>query len=155
MYRDVGVKRSPHGLHQLALSISRLSPIVSRPLTFLAMKIASLILRPDRRFFDLTSFHRRMRPTFSLGNSSLISRLRQSFSFSRRRLRPPGNIQRRSRRRLTRRTRPRFVATSFEDFAIFRIVSPRGRTQVHECSIWKLNRRYLPLTNFAALPAAT
>jgi hypothetical protein len=33
-------------------------------------------------------------------------------------LRPPGNIQTPSRFRLTRSTRPRFAATSFEDFAI-------------------------------------
>jgi hypothetical protein len=48
----------------------------------------------------------------------LISLRRQSLSVSRARLRPPGNIQSPSRFRLTRSTRPRFTATSFEDFAI-------------------------------------
>lgn len=127
MYRDVRVKRSPHGLRQPALSISRLSPMESRPAAFFATKMASLILRPDGRVFDLTSFHRWTRPSLSSGSSSLISRLRQSFSLSRCRLRPPGNIQTRSRRRLTRRTRPCLVTTSFEDFAIFWVVSPFDR----------------------------
>src|SRR5690348_17019358 len=92
--------------------------MASRPEAFLAMKMASLILRPEWRFLDLTSFQRRSRPTFSFGSSSLISRFRQSLSFSFWRLRPPGNIHRPSRRRLTSRTRPRFAATSFDDFAI-------------------------------------
>jgi hypothetical protein len=40
------------------------------------------------------------------------------FSVSRPHLRPPGNIHRWSRLLLTNNTRPRFVATSFDDFAI-------------------------------------
>jgi hypothetical protein len=48
----------------------------------------------------------------------LISLCRHSFALSRLRLRPPGNIQSPSRFRLTRSTRPRFAATSFEDFVI-------------------------------------
>src|SRR5262245_8082796 len=51
-------------------------------------------------------------------SSSLISRRRQSFALSRARFRPPGNIHNRSRLRLTRSTRPRFDATSFEDLAM-------------------------------------
>jgi hypothetical protein len=118
MYRDVGVRRMPRGLRQIALSISCLSPIVSRPDAFAVPKIASLILRPERQFLAVTSFQSRRRPSLSFGSSSLISLRRQSLSLSRARLRPPGNIQSPSRFRLTRSTRPRFAATSFEDFAI-------------------------------------
>src|ERR1700761_2018841 len=108
----------PRGLRQVARSSSRLSPMSSSPVARLAMKIASLMRRPVSRFLVLTSFQRRSRPSLSLGSSSLISRLRQSLSVSFCRLRPPGNIQRPSRRRRTRRTRPRFAATSLDDFAI-------------------------------------
>src|ERR1700675_1227526 len=108
----------PRGLRQIALSISFLSPIVRRPDAFAATKIASLIFRPERRFLVLTSFQSLRRPSLSFGSSSLISLRRQSLSLSRARLRPPGNIQSPSRFRLTRSTRPRFPATSFEDFAI-------------------------------------
>jgi hypothetical protein len=108
----------PRGFRHAALSISCLSPIVSRPPAFVAMKIASLIFRPERRFLPITSFHSLIFPTLSLGSSSLISRRRHFWSLSRARLRPPGNIQSRSRLRLTRSTRPRFIATSFDDFAI-------------------------------------
>jgi hypothetical protein len=109
----------PRGLRQIALSISFLSPIRSEPVAFPATKIASLIFLPERRFLAFTSFQSLTRPSLSFGNSSLISLRRQSFSFSRARFRPPGNIHRRSRLRRTRRTLPRFVATSFEDLAIF------------------------------------
>jgi hypothetical protein len=54
----------------------------------------------------------------SFGSSSRISLRRQSFSVSRPRLRPPGNIHNRSRLLLTNKIRPRFAATSFDDFAI-------------------------------------
>src|SRR6266481_725985 len=108
----------PRGLRQVALSISFLSPIVRRPDTFAVTKIASLIFRPERRFLALTSFQSLRRPSLSFGSSSLISLRRQSLSLSRSRLRPPGNIQAPSRFRLTSSTRPRFAATSFEDFAI-------------------------------------
>jgi hypothetical protein len=54
----------------------------------------------------------------SFGSSSRISLRRQSFAVSRPRRRPPGNIHNRSRLLLTNRTRPRFAATSFDDFAI-------------------------------------
>jgi hypothetical protein len=118
IYRDVGVRRMPRGLRQVALSISCLSPIVSRPEAFAVTKIASLIFRPERLFMVLTSFQSLRRPSLSFGSSSLISLRRQSLSLSRARLRPPGNIQSPSRFRLTRSTRPRFAATSFEDFAI-------------------------------------
>src|ERR1700676_4876098 len=108
----------PRGFRQVALSISFLSPIVRRPAAFAVTKIASLIFRPERRFLAITSFQSLTRPSLSLGSSSLISLRRQSLSLSRARLRPPGNIQRPSRFRLTSSTRPRFAATSFEDFAI-------------------------------------
>jgi hypothetical protein len=108
----------PCGLRQIALSISCLSPIVRRPDAVAVTKIASLILLPERRFLAVTSFQSRRRPSLSFGSSSLISLRRQSLSVSRARLRPPGNIQSPSRFRLTRSTRPRFTATSFEDFAI-------------------------------------
>src|ERR1700730_19430396 len=108
----------PRGLRQIALSISFLSPISNWPDAFLARKIASLIFLPERRFLAFTSFQRRTRPSLSLGSSSLISLRRQSFSLSRARFRPPGNIHSRSRLRRTRRTLPRFTAISFEDFAI-------------------------------------
>jgi hypothetical protein len=108
----------PRGLRHTALSISFLSPIVRRPDAFLAIKIASLIFLPERRFLDVTSFQRRTCPTLSFGSSSLISLRRQALAFSCARFRPPGNIHRRSRLRLTKRTLPRLTATNFEDFAI-------------------------------------
>src|SRR4051812_24845421 len=112
----------PRGFCQAARSISFLSPIASLPLAPLAMKIASLILRPERLFLAFTSFQRLILPSFSLGSSSLISRRRQSFSDSRDRLRPPGNIHRPSDRRLTNNTLPRLAATSLEDFAIAAVI---------------------------------
>jgi hypothetical protein len=115
--QNTGRGGMPRGLRQIALSISFLSPIVRRPDAFAATKIASLIFRPERRFLVLTSFQSLRRPSLSFG-SSLISLRRQSLSLSRARLRPPGNIQRPSRFRLTRSARPRFAATSFDDFAI-------------------------------------
>jgi len=118
MYREVGVNRWSRGLHQTALSSSLLSPIFSWPDAFFAKKIASLIFRPDRRFLPFTSFQRVSGPSLSFGSSSPISRRRHFRSVSPGRLRPPGNIQSLSRRRLTRRTRPFFAATSFDDFAI-------------------------------------
>src|ERR1039458_5927424 len=108
----------PRGLHQIALSISFLSPIFRRPAAFAVTKIASLIFRPERRFLDLTSFQSLTRPSLSFGSFSLFSLRRQSLSLPRERFRPPRNIQSPSRLRLTRSTRPRFAATSFEDFAI-------------------------------------
>src|SRR6476469_5484588 len=107
----------PRGLHHVALSISFLSPMARRPDAFFATNIASLILRPDLRFLALTSFQSLNRPSLSSGSSSRISLRRQSFSVSRPRLRPPGNIHNRSRFLLTNRTRPRFTAMSFDDFA--------------------------------------
>ncbi len=77
------------------------------------MNIASLIFRRDLGFLDLTSFQNFNRPSLSFGSSSRISLRRQSFSVSRPRLRPPGNIHNRSFG-----YRPRFAATSFDDFAI-------------------------------------
>src|ERR1700691_6016532 len=118
MYRDVGVSRAPRGFRQIALSISFLSPIFKVPVAFLTTKMASLTFLPERRFVAVTFFHSRTRPKRSLGSSSFISRRRQSFSVSRPRFRPPGNIQSRSLLRRTKRTLPRFTATSFEDFAI-------------------------------------
>jgi hypothetical protein len=108
----------PRGLRHVALSISFLSPIVRRPDAFAVTKIASFIFRPERRFLAVTSFQSLRLPSLSFGSSSLISLRRQSLSLSRARLRPPGNIQSPSRFRLTSSTRPRFAATSFEDFAI-------------------------------------
>jgi hypothetical protein len=118
MKREVGVSRIPRGLRQVALSISFLSPIFRRPEALLAIKIASLIFLPERRFVDFTSFQSRMGPSLSFGSSSLISLRRHSFSVSRGRFRPPGNIHSRSRLRLTKRTLPHFATISFEDFAI-------------------------------------
>jgi hypothetical protein len=89
-----------------------------RPDTLFATNIASLIFLPDLRFLALTSFQSLNRPSLRSGSSSRISLLKQSFSVSRPRLRPPGNIHRWSRLLLTNNTRPRFVATSFDDFAI-------------------------------------
>ena len=82
------------------------------------MNIASLMFRPDLGFLALTSFQSFKRPSLSFGSSSRISLRRQSSSVSRPRLRPPGNIHNRSRLLLTNKTRPRFAATSFDDFAI-------------------------------------
>lgn len=82
------------------------------------MNIASFIFRPDLGFLDLTSFQSFNRPSLSFGSSSRISLRRQSFSVSRPRLRPPGNIHNRSRLLLTNKTRPRFAATNFDDFTI-------------------------------------
>jgi hypothetical protein len=120
IYRDVGVRRTPRGLRQAALSISCLSPIARGPDALVVTKIASLIFRRERGFLALSSFHSLRRPSFSFGSSSLISLRRHCLSLSRPRLRPPGNIQRRSRLRLTRSTRPRLATTSFEDFAMSR-----------------------------------
>src|ERR1700722_10380161 len=108
----------PRGLRHVARSISFLSPIARRPDAFFATKIASLILRPDLRFFCLTSFQSFIRPSLSLGSSSWISLRRQASVVSRPRLRPPGNIHRRSRLLRTNKTRPPFAATSLDDFAI-------------------------------------
>jgi hypothetical protein len=105
-------------LCHVALSISFISPMARRPDTLFATNIASLIFLPDLRFLALTSFQSLNRPSLSLGSSSRISLLKQSFSVSRPRLRPPGNIHRWSPLLLTNNTRPRFVATSFDDFAI-------------------------------------
>jgi hypothetical protein len=74
--------------------------------------------RPHGIRLTPTSRYIRDRPSLSFGNSSLISLRRQSLALSRARLRPPGNIQRPSRFRLSSSTRPRFAATSFEDFAM-------------------------------------
>src|SRR5258708_22754000 len=108
----------PRGLRHVALSISCLSPMARRPEALLAMNMASLIFRPDLGFLALTSFQSFNRPSLSSGSSPRISLSRQSFSVSRSRLRPPGNIHNRSRLLLTNKTRPRFAATSFDDFAI-------------------------------------
>jgi hypothetical protein len=108
----------PRGLRHVALSISLLSPMARRPEALLAMNIASLIFRPDLGFLALTSFQRFNRPSLSFGSSSRSSLRRQSFSVSRPRLRPPGNIHNPSRLLLTNKIRPRFAATSFDDFAI-------------------------------------
>src|SRR3984957_12988525 len=113
----------PRGLRHVARTISLLLPMARRPDAFFATKIASLILRPDLRFFCLTSFQSFNRPSLSLGSSSWISLRRQSSVVSRPRLRPPGNIHRRSRLLLTNKTRPRFAATSLDDFAIPRPAS--------------------------------
>src|ERR1700704_3826543 len=108
----------PRGLRHVALSISFLSPMARRPDALFAKNIASLIFLPDLRFLALTSLQSLNRPSLSSGSSPRISLLKQSFSVSRPRLRPPGNIHRWSCLLLTNNTRPRFVATSFDDFAI-------------------------------------
>jgi hypothetical protein len=118
MKREVGVSLTPLSLRQLARSISRLSPILSVPLILFVVKTASFIFRPDRWLVALTSLHSFSRPSFIFGSSSLISRRRHCFSVSFPRLRPPGNIHNLSTRRRTRRARPLFDATSFEDLVI-------------------------------------
>ena len=136
MYRDVDVRRMPRGLRQAALSIACLSPIARRPDAFVVTKIASFIFRPERRFLALTSLHSLRRPSLNAGSSSLISLRRHCFSLSRPRLRPPENVQSRSRFRLTRSVRPRFATTSFEDFGIsceYRLC-PKGRLN-RSCTI--------------------
>src|ERR1700726_2923257 len=138
MYREVGVNRMPRGLRHVALSISFLSPMVRRPETLLAMNIASLIFRLDLRFLALISFQSLNRPSLSSGSSSRISLRRQSFSVSRPRLRPPGNIHNRSRLLLTNKTRPRFTAMSFDDFAITVLHRPR----IESLSILQRPRHY-------------
>jgi hypothetical protein len=112
MYRDVGVSRSRCGFRHSARSSSFLSPMSRRPDTFFAVKIASLIFLPEKRFLLVASFQSVTRPVFSLGSSSLISRRRHSLSVSPASLRPPGNIQSPSFRRLTSSTLPRFSATT-------------------------------------------
>src|ERR1700687_1245027 len=121
----------PRGLRHVALSISFLSPMARRPDAFFATNIASLIFRPDLRFLALISFQSLNRPSLSSGSSSRISLRRQSFSVSRARLRPPGNIHNRSRLLLTNKTRPRFTATSFDDFAITVLRRPRIESFVY------------------------
>src|ERR1700692_363379 len=108
----------PRGLRHVALSISFLSPIARLPDALFAKNMASLIFRPDLRFLALTSFQSLSRPILSLGSSSRISLRKQSFSVSLARRRPPGNIHSRSRLLLTNKTRPRFAATSLDDFTI-------------------------------------
>jgi hypothetical protein len=56
-----------------ASGISCLSPIVRSPDTLFTIKIALLIFLPERRLVPLTSFHSLIRPSLSLGSSSLIS----------------------------------------------------------------------------------
>src|SRR3984885_15879486 len=111
----------------MALSISFLSPILRVPVAVLTMKIASVIFLPERRFLAVTFFQSRTLPNLSLGSSSLISLRRQSFSVSRPRFRPPGNIHRRSLFRRTNRTLPRLTATSLEDFVIRPIQPDSGQ----------------------------
>jgi hypothetical protein len=82
------------------------------------MKNASLIFLPEKRFSALTSFQSVSFPSLSLGSSSQISLRRQSFSLSRARFRPPGNIHNRSRLRRTKSTFPRLIANSLADFAM-------------------------------------
>src|ERR1700688_2690197 len=118
------------------------------------MNMASLILRPDLGFLDLTSFQSFSRPSLSFGSSSRISLRRQSFSVSRPRLRPPGNIHNRSRLLLTNKTRPRFAATSFDDFAIAITHRPNIGSFVlsYKMILAAINRRYL---NGGCLPSAS
>src|ERR1700722_15623484 len=124
----------PRGLRHVALSISFLSPIARLPVAFFAKKMASLIFRPDLRFLALTSFQSLNRPSLSSGSSSRISLLKQSFSVSLARRRPPGNIHSLSRLLLTNKARPRFAATSLDDFAI---PGPcRSRASRAQCSFW-------------------
>jgi hypothetical protein len=125
----------PRGLRHAALSISFLSPMARRPDALFATNIASLIFLPDLRFLALTSFQSLNRPSLSSGSSSRISLLKQSFSVSRPRLRPPGNIHRWSRLLLTNNTRPRFVATSFDDFAI---TLPHCLTPNRQCKFYSI-----------------
>src|SRR5215471_9300468 len=60
----------PKGLRQVALSISRLSPMVRWPDALLATKMASLIFLPERRFFAFTSFQSLSWPSLRLENAS-------------------------------------------------------------------------------------
>src|SRR5258708_839576 len=128
----------PRGLRHVALSISCLSPRPRGQEALLAMTMAPLIFLQDLGFLALTSFQIFNRPSLSSGSSSRISLRRQSFSVSRPRLRPPGNIHNRSRLLLTNKIRPRFAATSFDDFAI---------TVPHRPSIESFVRFYKILRN--------
>jgi hypothetical protein len=76
MYREVGVKRMPHGLRHIALSISSLSPMSRRPDALFAMKMASLIFLPDVRFLALSSFHSNLK-TAASNEREAIGPLRQ------------------------------------------------------------------------------
>jgi hypothetical protein len=49
--RQSQIKRMPRSFRHMARSISRLSPIAGRPEAFLAIKIASLMLRPEQGFW--------------------------------------------------------------------------------------------------------
>jgi hypothetical protein len=60
-------------------------------------------------------------PKLELSNLLFDLSAQTIFSLSRARFRLRGNIHNRSRLRLTKSTRPRFSATSFEDFAIFEL----------------------------------
>jgi hypothetical protein len=71
-------------------------------------------------------------PKPELGQFLVDLPTKQSFSLSRARFRPPENIHKRSRLRLTNRTLPRFTATSLEDFAISPMPSEK-----------KQNRQYI------------
>jgi hypothetical protein len=120
MCREVGVNlMPPRGLRHVALSISFLSPMARRPDASFAMNIASLILRPDLGFLALTSFRSFNPPQFELWK--LLPDVPCGGNLYRFRARACAlreNIHTPSRFRLTRSTRPRFAATSFEDFAI-------------------------------------
>jgi hypothetical protein len=94
------------------------------------MNITSLIFLPDRRLLASTSFQSLNRLSLSSGKSSRISLLRQSFSVSRPRLRPPGNIHSRPHLLLTNKRRPRFVATKLVSMTLplrFRTASTTNR----------------------------
>jgi len=100
----------PRGVRHVALSISFLSPMARRPDALFATNIASLIILPDLRFLALTSFQSLNRPSLSSGSSSRISVLKQSFSVSRPRLPPPGNIHSWSPLLLTNKTHARALS---------------------------------------------
>jgi hypothetical protein len=97
-----GLDRIARAIHREVRDSAQASELLDRLVGWAVFAEADRIMRHDE---DRSDPHERCER-------------RQSLSLSRARLRPPGNIHRPSRFRLTRSARPRFAATSFEDFAI-------------------------------------
>jgi hypothetical protein len=85
---------------------------------FAATKIASLIFRPERLLMILTFLPKPKASKFEFRKLFFDLPTQAILIAFSRTLAPSGNIQSPSRFRLTSSTRPRFAATSFEDFAI-------------------------------------
>jgi len=123
MESDVGVRRMPRGLRQVALSIFIFVADV-RPTSRFSRDEGSrhFSLRPERRFW-LNLPPKLRRPSLRFGSSSLISLRSNLLSLSGSRLRPGKNIQAPSRFRLrkTRRVRKppfRGFRSSYEETSV-------------------------------------